>query len=339
MSLVKENWGFYDGYEVYLFTLKNNKNMTVRLTNFGASIVGINVPDKYGVVSDVTLGYDDLNGYIEGKSFQGATVGRYANRIANGRFTLNEKEYILTQNDGGNCLHGGNFGFNRRVWGTHFDEKKNSVTFSYFSPEGDEHFPGNLEISVKYTLTVRNGLKIEYKGRCDADTIFNPTNHVYFNLGGNETILNTVLQINSLNYTPIDEFFIPTGELEAVIGTPFNFTKQRRVGEDIEKGNIDGYDHNYILGEPGEMRKSAVCHDPESGRIMACFTDMPAIQLYTGNGLDETGKNGKKIGKHGGFCLETQFTPNSPNLEDFPSCILKKDKVFKSTTIYAFGIK
>ncbi|KAI4453123.1 aldose-1-epimerase [Holotrichia oblita] len=313
--------------------------MTVRLTNYGASIVGIDVPDKHGKVFDVVLGYDDLDGYINGRTFQGATIGRYANRIAGGKFTLNGVDYSLTQNDGLNCLHGGRFGFDKRVWCTSIEEKKNSVTFTYLSPEGDEHFPGNLEISVKYTLTIRNGLKIEYKGRCDTDTIFNPTNHVYFNLNDDETILNTVLQINALNYTPVDEFLIPTGDIETVLGTPFNFNKPKRIGDDIEKGLIDGYDHNFLLGDLGEMRKVAVCHDPKSGRIMACFTDMPAIQLYTGNGLNEVGKNERKSGKYGAFCLETQFSPNSPNIENFPSCVLKKDKVFKSTTIYAFGIK
>jgi len=340
MSVIKENWGSYEGYAVYLFTLKNEK-LTVRLTNFGAALVGIDAPDKNGTSADVVLGYDNLDGYINGKSFQGAVVGRYANRIADASFTLNDKKYTLPKNDGENCLHGGNFGYNRRVWECEFDDKKNSVTFKYRSPDGEEGFPAALDVSVKYTLTAQNKLKIKYEAVSDDDTIFNPTNHAYFNLSGKGSILDTVLQINALEYTPFDEFNIPTGAIGSVINTPFNFKKPKRIGADIEAGKIAGYDHNFLLGEAGEMRKAAVAHDRESGRIMAVYTDMPAIQLYTAGGLSETGKNGVFFGKSHGFCLETQFTPNTPNLNtySFPSCVLKKGKKFKSTTVYAFGIK
>ncbi|MDR2532865.1 MAG: galactose mutarotase [Oscillospiraceae bacterium] len=338
MSVTKENWGSHDGYAVKLFTLKND-NLTVRLTNFGAALVGIDVPDKNKVTADVVLGYDNLEGYVNGKSFQGAVIGRYANRVGGAAFILNGQKYRLSKNDGDNCLHGGTFGYNRRVWEYEPDEKKNSVTFLYRSPDGEEGFPAALNISVKYTLTDKNKLKIKYEAVSDGDTIFNPTNHAYFNLKGKESVLDTVLQINALNYTPFDEFNIPAGEIESVPGTAFNFLKPKKIGADIESGKIDGYDHNFLLGEAGEMKKAAVAHEPESGRIMAVYTDMPAIQLYTANGLSETGKGGVHFGRHHAFCLETQFTPNTPNLPGFPSCILKKGRKFKSTTVYAFGVK
>ncbi|MCL2637123.1 MAG: galactose mutarotase [Oscillospiraceae bacterium] len=338
MAVVKENWGSYNGYAVHLFTLKNN-DLTVRLTSFGAALVGIDAPDKNGELADVVLGYDNLDGYINGGSFQGAVVGRYANRIGGAAFKLDEQEYQLAKNDGDNCLHGGSYGFNRRVWEYKLNDKENSVTFTYRSPDGEEGFPSALNVSVKYTLTDKNKLKIKYEASADGDTIFNPTNHAYFNLGGKGTVLDTVLQIKALNYTPFDEFNIPTGEIESVPETPFNFLKPKKIGAYIKEGKIAGYDHNFLLGEFGEMKKAAVAHEPESGRIMAVYTDMPAIQFYTANGLSEKGKGGVHFGKQDAFCLETQFTPNTPNLPNFPSCKLKKGKKFKSVTIYAFGVK
>ncbi|MCL2018538.1 MAG: galactose mutarotase [Oscillospiraceae bacterium] len=338
MSVKKETWGFYEGYAVQLFTLKNDA-LTVRLTNFGATLVGITAPDKKGFNSDIVLGYDSLDGYVNGKSYQGAVVGRYANRISGAVFTLNGQKYELPKNDGENCLHGGNFGYHKRVWEYETDEKKNSVTFRYRSPDGEEGFPAALNVSVRYTLTAKNKLKIKYEAVSNGDTIFNPTNHAYFNLKGSGSVLDTVLQMNAFNYTPFDEFNIPDGKIESVPSTPFNFLKPKRIGTDIENGKIDGYDHNFLLGEIGEMKKAAVAHDPESGRIMAVYTDMPAIQLYTAGGLSEVGKNGVFFDKFHGFCLETQFTPDTPNLPSFPSCVLQKGKKFKSTTVYAFGVK
>jgi aldose 1-epimerase len=338
MAVIKENWGSFEGYAVHLFTIKNGE-MAVRLTNFGAAIVGIDAPDKNGELTDIVLGYDNLDGYINGKSFQGAMVGRYANRISGAAFTLNGQEYRLSKNDGENCLHGGNFGFNRRVWDFKFSEKKNSVTFAYCSPDGEEGFPSALIVTVKYTLTDKNKLKIRYEAFAAGDTIFNPTNHAYFNLKGKGSVLDTVLQIKALNYTPFDEFNIPAGEIESVPGTPFNFIKPKKIGAYIEQGKISGYDHNFLLGKAGEMKKAAVAHEPESGRIMAVYTDMPALQFYTANGLSETGKGGVSFGKQEAFCLETQFTPDTPNLPNFPQCRLKKGKRFRSMTVYAFGVK
>ena len=340
MAVSKENWGFYNGYAVCLFTLKND-TLTVRLTNFGAAIVGIDAPDKHGVMTDVVLGYDNLDGYVNGKSFQGATAGRFANRIGGASFVLEGRRYKLPMNDGENCLHGGHIGFNRRVFEYEVNRKQTSVTFRYRSPDGEEGFPGAVDMSVKYTLTNKNKLKIKYEATAEDTTIFNPTNHSYFNLQGKDSILGTVLQINAVNYTPFDEFNIPTGEIEAVLDTPFNFTKPKKIGTDIAKGRINGYDHNFLLCGDGELRKAATAYDPESGRIMAVYTDMPAMQLYTAGGLNENGKKGAEYGRFGGFCLETQFTPDTPNLihQGFPSCVLKKGKKFKSVTVYAFGVK
>ncbi|MCL1823615.1 MAG: galactose mutarotase [Oscillospiraceae bacterium] len=341
MSVVKEKWGFFDGFPVYLFTLRNN-DLTVRLTNFGAALAGIDVPDKNGVKADVVLGYDNLDGYIKGSSFQGAVIGRYANRIGGASFTLGDTEYKLAQNDGQNCLHGGGYGFDRRVWECDYDKKKNSVVFNYRSPDGEEGFPSSLDVTVKYTLTEKNKLKIKYTAKSDGDTIFNPTNHAYFNLKGTaqaSSVFDTVLQIKAVNYTPFDEFNIPTGEIEPVFKTPFNFMKPKKIGAEFESGKISGYDHNFLLGEAGTMKKAAVAHEPVSGRIMAVYTDMPALQLYTAGGLNENGKKGVHFGKHQAFCLETQFSPDTPNLPHFPSCVLKKGKKFKSVTIYAFGVK
>ncbi|MCL2077487.1 MAG: galactose mutarotase [Oscillospiraceae bacterium] len=338
MAILKESWGFHDGFAVELFTLEND-SMTVRVTNFGATLVGISAPDKNGVTADIVLGYDDLEGYVNGKSFQGAMVGRFANRIGGAKFTLGKEQYTLPKNNGENCLHGGNFGFNRRVWEYKINKKRNSVTFKYRSPDLEEGFPSALDITVRYTLTENNKLKIKYTAKSDGDTIFNPTNHSYFNLKGDGEVLDTVLQIKAVNYTPFDEFNIPTGEIASVLGTPFNFTKPKRMGAYIDKGRIESYDHNYLLGEPGNMKKAAVAYEPESGRIMAVYTDMPAMQFYTAGGLYEYGKNGVFFGNRHGFCLETQFTPDTPNLPDFPSCVLKKGKTFKSTTVYSFGVK
>jgi aldose 1-epimerase len=337
-AIIKENWGSHEGYAVSLFTLKND-TLTVRLTNFGAAIVGIDAPDKNGVSADVVLGYDNLDGYVSGKSFQGAFAGRYANRISSASFILEGQKYLLSKNDGENCLHGGFFGFNRRVFEYEISRKQTAVTFKYHSPDGEEGFPHALDVTVKYTLTDKNKLKIKYEASSEGTTIFNPTNHSYFNLKGKGDVLDTVLQINALNYTPFDEFNIPAGEIEPVRDTPFNFVKPKKIGKDINSGNIDGYDHNFLLGSAGEMKKAATAHDPESGRIMAVYTDMPAMQLYTANGLNETGKKGVMYEKYSGFCLETQFTPDTPNLPKFPSCVVRKGKKFKSTTVYAFGVK
>ncbi len=337
----KIEWGFANGYKVYLYTLKNKSGMTVQLTNYSCALVSAAVPDKNGKMTDVVLGYDDLKGYIAGGSSQGALIGRYANRIANAEFTLNGKTYKLVKNCGEHTLHGGGIGFNKRVW-TIDAEGENSVTFGYFSPDGEENFPGNLKVQCKYMLTDDNEIKLEYSASSDADTIINLTNHSYFNLGGvhGGSVMNTVLQIFAEEYTLVTPELIPTGEIASVHGTVFDFTQPKRIGEDVDAGRIDGYDHNFLLGEPFVMRKSAYAVNPANGITMTMFTDEPAMQLYTANGLGgEIGKDGIMMEKHTAFCLESQFCPDAPHHDNFASPVLKAGKEFKSTTIYQFGIE
>ncbi|MGN0595799.1 MAG: aldose epimerase family protein [Ruminiclostridium sp.] len=337
----KKEWGFANGYKVYLYTLKNKNGMTLKLTNYSGAIVSAALPDKKGNMVDVVLGYDNLEGYISGGSSQGALVGRYANRIANGEFTLNGKTYKLVKNCGAHTLHGGGIGFNKRVW-TIDEEGENTVTFGYFSPDGEENFPGNLKVQCKYTLTDDNAVKLEYSAESDADTIINLTNHSYFNLNGvhGGSVMNTTLQIFAENYTLVTPELIPTGVIASVHGTVFDFTQPKRIGEDVDSGKIDGYDHNFLLGDPFVLRKSAYAVNPDSGITMTMFTDMPAMQLYTANGLGgEIGKDGIMMEKQTAFCLESQFCPDAPHHDNFASPVLKAGESFKSTTIYQFGIE
>lgn len=339
--LTKKEFGFFNGYKVFLFTLKNKNGMSVNLTNYSGAIVNLFVPDRNGEFGDVVLGYDDLEGYVNGISSQGALIGRYANRIAGARFTLNGKEYQLFANENDNSLHGGNIGFNKRVW-TIDKTTDNSVTFGYVSPDGEENFPGTVKVTCTYTLTDENELKLEYTGVSDEDTILNLTNHAYFNLGGvhSGTILDHELQLFSGQYTPVNSALIPTGELADVTGTPFDFREPKLIGTDVDAGHLIGYDHNYMLGDPHVMRRAAVVYDAKTGREMTVFTDKPAIQLYTAIGLSpEIGKDGMRMGVQTAICLESQYPPDSPNQPNFPSCVLKKGEEYHFTTIYQFGIR
>jgi aldose 1-epimerase len=297
----KNEWGFADGYKAYLITLKNKNGMSVSLTNYGAAIVSLCVPDKNNGFTDIMLGYDNIEGYINGKSSQGAVIGRYANRIGGARFTLNGKEYNLYKNNGDNCLHGGRVGYGRRVWSVYAvsDGENPCAAFLYVSPDGEDNFPAEVKIIARYTLTSQNSLKIEYSAVSDGDTVVNLTNHAYFNLGGygSGDILGTYLQIFAESYTPFNSEQIPTGEIARAAGTVFDFTEPKRIGDDINSGKINGYDHNFILGEPGVMRKAAVAAHSASGIEMTAYTDMPAMQLYTANNLNETGKSGIHCGK------------------------------------------
>ncbi len=333
--------GFVNGYKIWKIKLKNKNGMSVSLTNYGGAITNICVPDKNGNIRDVVLGYDRIDGYINGTTFQGALIGRCANRIGGAEFELNGTTYKLSKNDGENSLHGGKFGYNQRVW-TIDEEGNNYVTFGYISPDGEENYPGTLHIQCRYTLTDENELKLEYFGECDKDTIVNMTNHTYFNLGGFESgkIFGHVMQIFSDEYTPVSEDLIPTGEIVPVEGTPFDFRKPKEIGKDILEGKIDGYDHNYILSEPEVMKKAAEVYNPESGIKMEVFTDKPAMQFYTGNGLNgETGKNGVKMEPQTAFCLETQYCPDSPNKPQFDSPVLMAGDEYYFTTVYKFSIK
>ncbi len=344
--ITKEEFGSFRGYKCWLITLTNKNGMIARITNFGGAVVGLDVPDKNGSLADVVLGYDTLDGYVEGNSSHGALVGRYANRIGGAKFSINGKEYKIAANDNKvNHLHGGFFGYNKRVWTVDAlnDGDAPSVTLGYISPDGEENYPGTVKIAVKYTLTEVNGLEIDYTAVSDKDTVINLTNHSYFNLkgAGNGDIKDHIVKINADKYTPVNELLIPTGKLAYVTDTPFDFTTAKRVGEDMDNGRLpNGYDHNFILGEPGVMREAAEVYEPTSGRVMRVMTDKPAIQFYIGIGLDgENGKNGTNYNKYAGLCLESQYSPDSPNQSAFPSCVLKAGETYHFTTTYEFSVR
>jgi aldose 1-epimerase len=337
-----------NGKEVYMYTLKNKNGMTAEITNYGATVVSLFVPDKNGKFADVILGYDSLQSYENGTSYFGAIVGRYGNRIGKGRFTLEGKTYQLTINNGENHLHGGTIGFNKKLWGTDsFDG--HSLKMTLVSPDGDQGYPGALTLTVTYTLGDNNELKIDYFATTDKSTILNPTNHCYFNLTGNpeNTILSHVLMINADKYTPINSEFITTGEISNVAGTPMDFRSPTPIGQRINDNftqlkNGNGYDHNWVLNDyNGKVREAATVYDPSSGRELDVLTDQPGIQFYSGNFLDgsEIGKSGVHYQHRTGMCLETQHFPDSPNKKNFPTVELKPGEKFNSTTIYRFTTK
>lgn len=342
----KQELGFHNGYKLWGFTLTNNNGMTVKLTNYSAAIMGIQVPDKDDNPTDVVLGYDNIDGYIAGGSSQGAVVGRFANRIGDAKFTLNKVTYQLAKNDGKNTLHGGNVGYNKRVWevvAVEEENDENHVVFGYTSPDGEENFPGTVAITVDYCLNDKNELSLTYDAVSDEDTILNLTNHSYFNLGGvhgGSVMKDTKLKLSAKNYTPVDSGLIPTGEIAAVKGTVFDFTALKRIGEDVDAKKIDGYDHNFVLDNKGELEEAAFAVNETTGITMTTLTDMPAIQLYTANGLGgEIGRDGVMMEKQTAFCLETQFCPDAPNKPNFKSATLKKDEQYHHVTVYAFGIE
>ena len=344
MSIEWKEFGYHLGYRCYLVTLKNKSGYSASLINYGAAVQTLCVPDKTGNFSDIVLGYDTLEEYVKGDSCFGATIGRFANRIGGAKFTLNDVEYNLFDNNNGNTLHGGEFGYHRRIWTTEEvrDGEEPFVIFSYTSPNGEEHFPGTLTVTVKYTL-LKNGLKIDYTATSTEDTPLNLTNHSYFNLkgAGSGDVKDHVVHLRAKQYTPVDDNLIPLGTMAYVTGTPFDFTSPKRVGEDMDNGRLpNGYDHNFILGESMALLEAATVFEEESGRVMTVTTDMPAVQMYIGIGLNnENGKNGKVYEKYGGLCLETQFSPDSPNKPQFPNCILKAGEEFTSTTVYTFDVK
>ena len=347
MNANKESFGKTpDGEQVDLYTLTNTSGIRARITNFGAILVSLEVPDRDGNLADITLGFDKLDGYLTGHPYFGAIVGRYANRIGKAEFKLDGKVYKLAANDNGNHLHGGIKGFDKQVWrlediGVNADGAM--VKLSYISQDGEEGYPGNLACSVIYTLTKDDKLKISYEAETDKKTVVNLTNHSYFNLAGqgNGDILGHVLTINADKYTVVDEGLIPTGENRPVKGTPMDFTTPMTIGSRI--GQVEGgYDHNYVLNSGGGTLALAVTvYEPKSGRVMEIQTDQPGVQFYTGNFLDGsiTGKAGKVYKKHYGFCLETQHFPDSPNKPDFPSVVLQPGQKYATTTVYKFYTK
>ncbi|HEU5404169.1 MAG TPA: aldose epimerase family protein [Terriglobales bacterium] len=343
----KSDFGKVDGQQIYLYTLKNSHGMEVAITNYGAAVVSIKVPDNKGKIGDVTLGYDNVQGYVTDKSYFGATAGRYANRIAGGEFTLDGKKYQIPRNDGPNALHGGPVGFNKRIW-TEKDLSGNAIQMSYLSPDGEEGFPGNLKVAVTFTLTDQNELRFHYLATTDKDTVLNLTNHTYFNLGnqGNGDILGTELTIHASKFTPVDKTLIPTGDLASVKGTPFDFTSPHKIGERIGEQNEQlklgrGYDHNFVLDrtKPG-MFLAVHAYDSRSGRVLEVLTDQPGVQFYSGNFLDGSAKGkGSTYNYRTGFCLETQHFPDSPNHPKFPSTELKPGQKYETTTIFRFSTK
>ena len=332
--------------EVTIFTLTNSNDITATVMTHGATLVSLEVPDTRGNIADVVLGFDDIDGYSQGDCYFGATIGRFGNRIANGKFSLDGTDYSIAVNNGPNSLHGGARGFDKQNWRATVDALNNGVVFEYTSPDGEEGYPGTVSVSVTYSLGNDNALRIQYHATADAATPLNLTNHSYFNLAGDNRgyIGDQVLQLNASHYLPTDRTAIPTGEVRSVTGTPFDFTIEKPIGQDISEDNQDlkfgkGYDHNFCIdgAKPGEEPViAAVAFDPKSGRQMAMFTDMPGVQLYTANWVSCRGKANATYSKRHAFCLETQFYPNCVNTPEFPSCILEPGHPFNSTTIYAF---
>ena len=326
--------------------------MQVAITNFGATIVSVKVPDRNGKVADVVLGYDEVKDYESGKAYFGATVGRYANRIAHGEFTLNGTTYTLAKNDGENHLHGGVRGFSKKMWTAKDVSTGNrpALKFTYVSEDGEEGYPGKLEASVTFTLTDKSELIIQYSAATDKATVINLTNHSYFNLAGQDSgdILSHHLTLYADKFTPVDATLIPTGELRNVKGTPFDFTRAEAIGTRINQSDQQlkfgkGYDHNWVLkkNKVGGLSPAAELYDAQSGRVVDVQTTEPGVQFYSGNFLDGTarGKAGKAYNYRTGLCLETQHFPDSPNHPHFPTTTLKPGERFRSTTIYAFSTK
>ncbi len=345
----KKPWGkTAKGEEIELYTLRNGK-AEVSIATWGATVTSLRVPDRTGAIADVVLGFDSLEPYMKEHPFFGVVVGRYANRIGQGRFTLDHKEYRLTINNGKNQLHGGPEGFYRKVWKPEEVEAKDgpALKLTYVSPDGEEGYPGTLTASVIYTLTDDGSLRMEYSATTDKLTVVNLTNHAYFNLSGpgEGDILGHELMIKAARFTPVDETSIPTGELRSVAGTPFDFRKPTALGarigvadEQLKIGK--GYDHNFVLdgGVTKKPRLVASMHDPKSGRVLEIITTEPGLQLYSGNFLDGTikGKGGKVYAYRGAFCLESQHYPDSPNHPSFPTAVLRPGKKYQSTTLYHF---
>ena len=342
-----------DGQTVDIFTMTNKRGIEVKITNFGGIITSLKVPDRNGKSDDIVLGFDNLDAYLKGHPYFGALIGRYGNRIAKGRFTLNGHEYKLAVNNGENHLHGGIKGFDKVVWTAQPARIRDGVALklTYISKDGEEGYPGTLRVHVVYRLMNTNELKISYSATTDKDTVINLTSHSYFNLAGQGSgdILNHELFINAARFTPTDAGSIPTGELKSVTGTPFDFqnSAMQKIGarinnddEQLKFGN--GYDHNFVLNGPiGKLHQAAVAYEPTSGRLMEIWTTEPGIQFYSGNFLDGTltGKDGKVYQRRYGFCLETQHYPDSPNKPKFPTTVLRPGARYTQTTIYQFTVR
>jgi len=340
-----------DGTPIDIYTLTNAQGMELRATNYGGIVVSLRVPDKKGGLDDISLGFDDLKGYLANSPYFGAIIGRYGNRIAKGKFTLDGKEYTLAKNNGPNTLHGGLKGFDKVVW--HAEPFQNAqgvgIILTYMSKDGEEGFPGNLKAKVTYTLTDKNEWIIDYEAVTDKATPVNLTQHTYFNLAGEgkSDILAHVVKLNASRFTPVDETLIPTGELRSVKGTPMDFTQPTPIGSRIDSDYEQlrlghGYDHNFVLdGKGSDPVLAARVKESTTGRVLEVFTTEPGVQFYTGNFLDGTitGKQGHVYKRRYGFCLETQHFPDSPNHPDFPTTVLRPGQTYRSRTIYKVSVE
>ena len=352
-TVTKESFGTTStGENIDIYTLKNANGVETRITNYGGIVVSLKIPDRNNKFDDVVLGFNDLESYLtKNNPYFGAIIGRYGNRIGKGRFKLNGVEYKLAVNNGENHLHGGIKGFDKVIWtGRSMSTRSGpAVVLTYTSKDGEEGYPGNLRVTVTYTLTRKNELKIDYSATTNKDTVINLTHHSYFNLlgEGNGDILNHQVQINANSFVPTDAGSIPTGELRKVANTPFDFLYAKQIGarinqddEQLKFGN--GYDHTWVInGRPGTLRLAGGAYESTTGRIMEVWTTEPGMQFYTGNFLDGsvTGKSGKPYERRSGFCFETQHYPDSPNQPSFPTTTLKRGAIYRSTTIYRFSLK
>ena len=336
-----------DGTPVEIYTLRNNRGLEARVISYGAIIVSLRTPDSDGQYADIVLGFDNLEGYVQHSPYFGAVVGRYANRIARGRFTLDGRAHELPINDPPNTLHGGSRGFDKLVWTASARSSDDELDLTCTSPDGDQGFPGELTARVTYTLTDENELRVEYRATTTKPTPVNLSQHSYFNLTGDarRDVLNHLITLSADRYTPVDATMIPTGELASVEGTPFDLRLPTRIGarvdvDDEQLRHGGGFDHNFVLNrtEPGLMHAGHVA-EPDSGRIMEIYTTEPGVQFYSGNSLDGSirGKGGHAYGRRCGFCLETQHFPDSPNHPGFPSTILRPGEELTSRTVFAFS--
>ena len=352
MKILKETFGNLGGENVDIYTLKNANGIEIKITNYGGIVTSIRLPDREGRFDDVALGYDNLQDYVDNNPYFGCIVGRYGNRIGNAKFTLGEEEYALAKNDGENSLHGGLKGFDKVLWDAEpvMGEESQSLKLTYLSKDGEEGFPGNLSVTVTYTLTDDNSFIIDYQATTDQTTIVNLTNHTYWNLAGEGSgdILEHELMLNADSFTPVGQGLIPTGEISSVQNTPMDFRKPTAIGDRIDSDDEQlklgrGYDHNWVLNRviSNEPELAATVYEAASGRFMEILTTEPGIQFYSGNFLDGsiTGKCGEPYEARNGFCLETQHFPDSPNKPEFPSVALNPGEVYKTRTVHKFSVK
>jgi len=338
-----------DGQKVDIYTLRNSKGMTARISNYGGLVVSLTAPDRYGNYEDVVLGYDTLDGYLKDSPYFGALIGRVGNRIARGHFTLDGQTYTLAVNNGVNSLHGGKFGFDKVLWHASPVQSKRgpALELTYISKDGEEGYPGTLTVKAVYTLTEDNALRLDYTATTDKDTVVNLTHHGYWNLACKGDILSHVVYINADKFTPVDKTLIPTGELRPVKGTPFDFTTPTAIGARINQKDQQlkyggGYDHNWVINNPhGKLTLQARVSEPTTGRVMEVLSTEPGLQFYSGNFLDGTitGKGGRVYNHRNAFVMEPQHFPDSPNHSTFPSIVLKPGETYHNTIIYKFSAK